>query len=177
MRIKYSIPGQAEGMRAPQFQILGSRAGFGWERWSPFQNNLLGIIREHPGEEDWKVTSFLNALRGRGCSEGLGRCKSELKSPITFPRVLQELFQPFMDRDPQQGPALHVPVPLGRAELVLFCLSKDQVHFNLNKQELKVLQNPSRKLSASSLHLFSGFASEPVWFLCSPSVFSHLNIN
>lgn len=82
-----------------------------------------------------------------------------------------------MDKDPEQGPALHLPVLLGRAGFGLSCLSKDQVHFNLNKQQLKILQNPSRKLSVNRLHLFSVLVSLPVRFLCSSSVFSHLNKN
>lgn len=130
-----------------------------------FQKNVLGVIREHPGREDWKVASFLSVLRGRGCSEGLRRCESELKSS---PRILQGLFQPSMDTYPRQGPALHVPALLGRAGLGLFCFSKDQVHFNLNKQELKILQNPSRKLSENSLHLFS------VFLPYQPDFFAHL---
>lgn len=88
-------------LRAPQSQLLGSRVGSGWEGDPHFQKDILGVIRENPGGEDWKVASFLSALRGRGLSEGLGRCESELKSS---PRILQGPFQPSADTDPRQDP-------------------------------------------------------------------------
>lgn len=87
-----------------------------------FQKNVLGIIREHPGGEDWKVTSFLHAPRGRGCSEGLGRWKSELKSLIIPPRTLQDSSSPSWTQTQSRAlpcPACASPAGEGRTRLVL----------------------------------------------------------
>lgn len=112
---------------------------------------------------------------GRGCSTGLqsraGGCKSGLNhpSPITSPRAL-----PALHRNGTQTRSLLCTCPSccqGQG-LGLFCLPKDQVHFDLNKQQLKILQKPSSKPSASSLTLFSVFAFLTVYFSYLSSVFS-----
>lgn len=67
--------------------------------------------------------SSLNApmgLMGRGGTTGVtraGECRSELKPPVTSPRTLHGSSHSSPIRDPNQGPALQVPVLLARAGL------------------------------------------------------------
>lgn len=155
--IKYSSLGQVGQLRAwvllnPRFWAAG--------------RDLLGKVIPTSKIMSWELSGSIQEVRtGKlplpsmlsGLQWGAGEMWKWIKVPRYLSQCSPKLLPTLYGHGPKAGPCPARASPAGEGRAWLVLLTKDQVRFNLNKQELKMLQNPSRKLSVNSLHVFSVF--------------------
>lgn len=93
-------------MSSPQSQLLGSKVGFGWGRWSSLPKKCPGNYQG--ASRRWGLESHLfpQCSQGQRLQWGAGEVEKWIKVPHHPSQDSPRLFQPFMDTDPEQSPAL-----------------------------------------------------------------------